>query len=62
MQDGVTGFLTQPRDHVTMAEKLVVPAEGSGAARTHGRGRAGPGTRAFTVEKMVAGRARCMNG
>jgi glycosyltransferase involved in cell wall biosynthesis len=53
--DGVTGFLTQPRDHVTMAEKLVVLLKDPALRTRMGEAALARARERFTVEKMVAG-------
>src|SRR6185503_18460582 len=53
MQDGVTGFLTQPRDHVTMAEKLVVLPKDPALRARMGEAALARALERFTVEKMV---------
>jgi glycosyltransferase involved in cell wall biosynthesis len=55
MQDGVTGFLTDPRDHVTMAEKLVVLLKDPALRARMGDAALARARARFTVEKMVAG-------
>ena len=54
MQDGVTGFLTQPRDHVTMANKLVLLLKDPALRARMGDAALARARERFTVEKMVA--------
>jgi glycosyltransferase involved in cell wall biosynthesis len=51
----VTGFLTQPRDHVTMAEKLVVLLKDERLRARMGEAALKRARERFTVERMVAG-------
>jgi len=53
--DGVTGFLVQPRDHVTMADKLVALLQDPGLRARMGDAALARARARFTVEKMVAG-------
>jgi len=53
MQDGITGFLTQPRDHVTMAEKLVVLLKDPALRTRMGEAALARARERFTVERMV---------
>jgi glycosyltransferase involved in cell wall biosynthesis len=55
MRDGVTGFLTQPRDHVAMADKLVVLLKDRALRARMGAAALARARERFTVEKMVAG-------
>jgi glycosyltransferase involved in cell wall biosynthesis len=55
LADGVTGFLVQPRDHVTMADKLVVLLKDPALQARMGEAALARARERFTVEKMVAG-------
>jgi len=55
MQDGVTGFLTQPRDHATMADKLVVLLKDPALRARMGEAALARARERFTVERMVQG-------
>jgi glycosyltransferase involved in cell wall biosynthesis len=55
MVDGVTGFLTQPRDHVTMAEKLIVLLKDPALRARMGEAALARARERFTVERMVEG-------
>jgi glycosyltransferase involved in cell wall biosynthesis len=62
VDDGVTGLLVSPRDHITLAQSIVRVLSDRALARQMGRAGFARVAERFTVERMVAGTAAVYAG